>query len=251
MTTAQPVFNLRRPIGVLRGALLGGSLLGLGFAVAALVGYPAPPAQVALYWVAIILLGGCAVVAWWSPSMPGLQAATARSLSVRFGLLSGACWIVEMVTANLVPLPAGRGFLLYLIIYRGTILAGLALPLVAGFVAARATGQLGVGIGVSLWSGFISGLIGYLTLMFLTYAFMGTFQQDPQTLSQFAQSHREQPNLSLSAFIAGDSLLGSVNHLVIVGLGWGTMSGTVGALLGRALRRSHTAPVKEVSADTQ
>ena len=107
----------------------------------------------------------------------------------------------------------------------------------AGFIATRATGRLRAGITVSFWSGFISGLIGYLTLMFLTYAFRSTFGYDPQTLSQFAQSHRQHPNLSLSAFVVGDSLFASVSHLLVIGLGWGMALGTVGSLLGRALRR--------------
>ena len=250
MTTATPPVITHQPIWALRGALLGASLLGMSFALVALVGYPAPPAQVALYWVAMALLGGCAVLSWVSARVPALQLTTVRRLSIRFGLLCGACWIIEMITANLVPLPAGAGLLLYLIVYRGATLLGFALPLVGGFVAARVTGRIGAGVSVSFWSGLISGLIGYLTLMFLTYAFLGTFQHDPQTLNQFAQSQRQQPHLSLSAFIIGDSLLASISHLLIIGLGWGTALGTVGALLGRALGGRNTAPTKQGSAPT-
>ena len=237
MTSTRPSV-VSHPLWAFRGALLGASLVGLSFAMVAVIGYPAPPGQIALYWTAIVLLSGYAVLAWFGTRMRILQLSAIRTLSLWFGLLSGGCWIIEMVTANLVPLPAGTGLLVYLVVYRGATLLGLALPLVAGFVATRATGRLGAGIAVSFWSGFISGLIAYLTLMFLTYTFLGTFEHDPQTLSQFAQSHRQQPTLGLSAFIVGDSLLGSLSHLLLIGLGWGTVLGTVGALLGRVLRRS-------------
>lgn len=220
----------------------------MSFAVVARVGYPAPATQEALYWVALVLLGGCAVLAWVSARVPALQVPTIRRLSILFGVLCGACWIVEMVTANLVRVPTGDGLTAYLIVYRGAILLGFALPLVAGFVATRATGQIRAGISVSFWSGLICGLIGYLTLMFLTYAFLGTFEHDPQTLNQFAQSHRQQPGLSLDVFIVGDSLLASVSHLLVIGLGWGTALGTVGALVGRAFTRRTTSPAKEEAA---
>ena len=202
MTTAVAPDTSRRTGWALPGALLGASLLGMSFAVVALVGYPAPATQEALYWVAVVLLGGCAVLAWVSARVPALQVPTIRRLSILFGVLCGACWIVEMVTANLVRVPTGDGLTAYLIVYRGAILLGFALPLVAGFVATRATGQIRAGISVSFWSGLICGLIGYLTLMFLTYAFLGTFEHDPQTLNQFAQSHRQQPGLSLDVFIS-------------------------------------------------
>lgn len=237
MTTASVSATVRQPLWVFRGALLGASVLGMGFALAALIGYPTSGSQLALYWVAIILLAGCAMLAWLSTRFAALQSASIRGLSVRFGLLCGGCWIIEMVTANLIPVPPGNGLLWYLIVYRGAIILGLALPLVGGFVAARSTGRISVGVSVSFWAGLICGLIGYLTLMFLTFAFLGTFEHDPQTLSQFAQSHSQQPNLTLSTFIIGDSLVASVSHLVIVGIAWGTGLGTLGALLGRALRR--------------
>jgi len=216
----------------------------VGVAIVALVGYPAPATQEALYWLAVVLLGGCAVLAWVSARVPALQAPTIRRLSILFGVLCGACWIVEMVTANLVPVPKGDGLTAYLIVYRGATWVALALPLVAGFVAARATGRIGAGTSVGFWSGLICGLIGFLTLMFLTYTFLGTFQHYPQTLSQYAHSHGQQPDLSLNAFIVGDSLFGSVSHLLIVGVVWGTAVGAMGALVGRAFRRRRAALAK-------
>ena len=46
----------------------------------------------------------------------------------------------------------------------------------------------------------------------------------------------------------GDSLLASVSHLLVIGLGWGTALGTVGALVGRAFTRRTTSPAKEEAA---
>lgn len=112
MTPVAPLAASHRPMRAFRGALLAASLLGLGFAMVALVGFPAPPEQVVLYGVAVVVLSGSAVLAWVSARVPALQRTVVRRLRMRFGLLCGGCWIIEMVTASLVSLPTGSGFVL-------------------------------------------------------------------------------------------------------------------------------------------
>ena len=221
--------------------------MGAVLALIALIGYPAPRAQTALYWGALTLLIGCAALAWFGGGAAALRQPATRRLIIGFGVGIGACWIIEMVVANLVPVPTSAhrfAYFAYLVAYEGPTLIAFALPVVGGFVTTRLTRRLSDGIAVSFWVGLLSGLIGYLTLMFLTYTCLGVIEHDPQTLSQFAQSHRQQPTLTLSAFIVGDSLFGSVSHLLLIGAGWGSLLGALGAVLGRLpIRGQRGAPV--------
>lgn len=233
----QPPVETRRPLWLFRGPLFVGSLVGLGFALAAFA-FPAPPGQTVLYWVAVALLVGCVALAWFSVRFPALQRPEILRWSVRFGLICGGFWIIEMVMGNVIPLPTGTG----LQVYRGFYVASAAIafvtPLVAGFVAARVTGRITAGISVGLWTGFISGLIGFLTLMFLTYAFLNTiFSHDPQNMSQYLASQAPSQGQSLDSWIVGDSLFASVSHLLAIGFVWGALGGTIGALVGRLFRR--------------
>lgn len=241
-TTTQAAGLTRRSIWAFRGPLLVGSLIGLGYAIAALVGYPAPVLQTALYWVAVALLVGCVTLAWLSARVSALQRPEIVRWSALFGLVCGGFWIIEMVLGNVIPLPTGTG----LQVYRGFYLASAAVafvtPLVAGFVAASATGRITAGLSVGFWTGFVSGLVGYLTLMFLTYAFLSSFSHDPQNLSQYAASHAHDQGQSLASWVVGDSLFASVSHLLAIGFVWGTMGGAGGALVGRLFRRRNAAP---------
>ncbi len=242
-TTASVAAPIRRPGWAFRGPLLVGSLLGLGFAVAALVGYPAPISQTALYWVAVASLVGCVALAWLSARVPALQRPEIVQWSARFGLFCGGCWIIEMVLGNVIPLPTGTGLQVYRGVYLASAAVAFVTPLVAGFVATRATGRFTAGLSVGFWTGFISGLMGFLTLMFLTYAFLSVFTHDPQNLSQYAASHAQDQGQSLASWIVGDSLFASVSHLLAIGFVWGTVGGAIGALVGRLFRRRSATPV--------
>ncbi len=117
----------------LRITLLGGLALGIVCVGIAVVQYPASTQQEALYALALVLLVACGVVVvrgTWSATLAG---ATALRLGTLFGLLIGACWVVELYAANLAGTSAGW----VLPVYRGsTFMAGVVFPLAAGIVAA-------------------------------------------------------------------------------------------------------------------
>ena len=216
------------PPAWLRPALMCGALLGVVYALVALLRYPASPSQTLLYFIAIGLLALCAVVAFVGlrPAAAAQDGAVWR-LSIRFGLLIGALWLVEMLAANIIAVgtPANH------VVYEAATLVAFFLPLVAGGLAAYRLRRVSGGIVVGFWSGLTSGLIAYLFLMTITYAFMGVIQHDPQTLREYAQSGER----TLATYIVGDFLFASCAHLLVIGVVYGTALASVGALIGRAL----------------
>jgi hypothetical protein len=84
---------------------------------------------------------------------------------------------------------------------------------------------------VGLWSGIVSGLLTFLSLMTITYVFLQTMLQDPQNMIQFQGSGAR----DLATFVIGDSLAGATGHLVI-GLVLGPGLGGIGGLIGKGLR---------------
>ncbi len=215
----------------LRITLLGGLALGIVCVGIAVVQYPASTQQEVLYALALVLLVACGVVVvrgTWSATLAG---ATALRLGTLFGLLIGACWVVELYAANLAGTSAGW----VLPVYRGsTFMAGVVFPLAAGIVAAARTERSGTGAAVGFWSGLIGGLITFLALMGMTYVFMSNFQQDPQNVRSYLESGER----TLSAFIVGDSLFASCSHLLLIGMLWGSVLGAVGGAIGLSLARA-------------
>jgi hypothetical protein len=219
--------TIEAPPWFLRTALVAGAVLGFLFSLLALLRYPASPSQTLLYYVAFGLLALCTAVSLVGlrPSRTPGWGSTWR-LGILFGLLIGALWIVEILAGNLIAVGSGAGIM----IYRLATLAAYTLPLVAGAVGAYAHKSVRYGIAVGFWSGLISGLIAFLTLMLIAYAFMGILQRDTQTLSEYARSGEP----TLSTYIVGDFLFGSCSHLLLIGVLYGTALATVGALFGKA-----------------
>jgi hypothetical protein len=224
------------PPTFLRPALVGGAMLGFLFALVTLLRYPASPSQTLLYYIALGLLALCAVVpiVGLRPSATPQHGSLWR-LSIVFGLLIGALWVVEILAANLIAVGTG----INLAVYRAATYAAFLLPLGAGGVGAYRLRRITGGILVGFWSGLMSGLIAFLTLMFIAYVFMATLQHDPQTLREYAHSGER----TLSTYIVGDFLFGGCAHLLLIGVLYGTALATVGALIGKATVPSGTAPL--------
>jgi hypothetical protein len=177
-------------------------------------------------------------LAWFSVRFAPLQRPNILRWSAQFGLLCGFFWIIEMVMGNVIPHPTGTGLEVFRAFYVVSAFIAFVIPPIGGFIASRATGRITAGVSVGFWTGFVSGLIGYLTLMFLTYAFLSAiFSHDPQNMSQYIASQASSQGQSLDSWIVGDSLFASVSHLLAIGLIWGTVGGTIGALIGRLFRQ--------------
>jgi hypothetical protein len=218
------------PVGI---ALVGGCLIGLAFVAITIRSYPASDEQTALYYGSAALLILCGIVAFLTTSPRTVEGANLLRLGTIFGVASGAFWIVEIVTGNLVAVDSDVTH----VVYRAATAIAAFLPLVAGAVAAYQTRRIRSGVAVGFWSGLVSGMIGFLTLVFIAYCFMGVLQHDPQTLQEYAHSAEH----TLPTYIVGDFLAAACAHLVIVGIAWCTLLGSLGGFVGVLLKRSQIA----------
>jgi hypothetical protein len=217
------------PVGI---ALVGGCLVGLAFVAIAIRSYPASDEQTTLYFVAAGLLVFCGLVALLTTRPRTAEGMALLRLGTFFGLAIGAFWIVEIVTGNLVAVESDASHA----VYRAATAIAAFLPLVAGAAATYQTGRIRSGVAVGFWSGLVSGMIGFLTLVFISYFFIGVLQHDPQTLQEYAHSTER----TLPTYIVGDFLAAACAHLVIVGVAWCTLLGSLGGFVGMLLKRSQT-----------
>jgi hypothetical protein len=219
--------TIERSPMMLRAAIAAGAVLGLFIVLMTLLRYPASPSQTVLYYVALALFAVCIVipVVGLRPSSRPGQRATWR-FSALFGLLIGALWMVEIFTGNLIAVGSSAS----IGVYRLSTLLAFALPLVAGVIGAYTERRVRSGIAIGFWSGLISGLIAFFTLMAVAYLFMGTMQHDPQTLREYAHSGER----TLSTYIVGDFLVGGCSHLLLIGMVYGTILAAIGAVVGKA-----------------
>lgn len=213
----------------LRVALVAGSLVGLVLVAIAIIRYPASTQQTILYVLAAGLLVLTGLVALLAARPRTAEGAEVLRLAALFGPVIGALWGVEILAGNLIATDSDVTHL----VYRAATLLGFTLPLAAGFVGAYRTGRARCGLAVGFWSGLLSGLIGFLTLMLITYAFMDALRHDPQTLRAYKNSTER----TLEVFVVGDSLFAACSHLAIVGAGWCTLLGGIGGLLGALAKR--------------
>jgi len=149
----------------------------------------------------------------------------ARRDGVRWGVLFGALWVVEMVVANV-----GYGWGRWAVVpYFAATWSVWLLTAYAGARAARRHRQVWVGTLVGTWSGLVSGLIGLITMQALALTEMPLLLLDPQNLAEFRGAG------DLAAAIAGDFLAGGIIHLVVIGLVVGSGLASIGAAVGAAL----------------
>jgi hypothetical protein len=89
------------------------------------------------------------------------------------------------------------------------------------------------GLMAGLWCGIVSSLIASLALLSLPHLFLGTLQQDAQTIEEFRRSGAP----DLVTYIIGDFSAAATNHLLI-GLLLGLIVGALGAAIGVGVARA-------------
>jgi hypothetical protein len=223
-----------RQLRALRLGVLTGVLLCLAVVAYALLRYPAilsplGPAVAYLLIFAFIVAGyGAMALRGTRPATPA--GAAALRYGTRVGLLTGCAWLLEVAAGNLFgAVGAHRSWVLAL--YYGATVTAFGLPVVAGALAARHSGDVVSGTVAGLWAGLVSGLMTFLGLMLVTFLFLAVLRRDPDSLREFQRSHAA----DLSAFLVGDSLAGAINHLWLVGPLLGAAAGTLGGAIGRQL----------------
>jgi hypothetical protein len=161
---------------------------------------------------------------WWTRTNTPTQA-IARQVGTVFGLVCGGLWIVEQSAGNLLDtryLPAQA-------LYYGATIGVFGASTLAGYVAAKRSGQAESSIMAGLWNGVINGLIAFLALMFITFAFPNAALLDPENVQALLQSGVTDMN----AVTVADSLAGAINHLWIGPL-IGIICGAVGGLISQS-----------------
>jgi hypothetical protein len=115
-----------------------------------------------------------------------------------------------------------------LVPYFATTWAVWLLTVVAGALGARRYRKLWAGTMVGAWSGLVGGVIGLVTMLTLALTAMPVLVRDPENLREFAGAS------DLRTAIAADFLAAGINHLVAVGIIFGTVLATLGAAVGVA-----------------
>jgi hypothetical protein len=168
-----------------------------------------------------------------------------KKLSKTFGALIGAMWVGEVVLGNL----GGTAVLGNLRDFHPHVyalapwfaLGAVGMTAMGGFVAAYRTLSIISALRVGLWSGLLSGSIALVTISTVVVLFHDAMMNDPSNVHEFTNgAHRLPSEGELSRFIYTDGFAGGLNHLWIGPL-LGITVGGIGALMGKAVRRSDEA----------
>jgi hypothetical protein len=176
-------------------------------------------------------------VVWYAfAALRWTRVATSEDLLVlhrgmRWGVLIGLVWTVEVVSGNLImqhQLGSRIGGL-------AALLAAI-LPAIAGASGAVVTRRASTGARIGFWSGVVSGLITFVTIVAVGYlvvyfpGFPGV--ETPHHVSKALTAEE------LAAFNIGDYLAGGVSHLVLIGAPFCSLAGLIGGLLMRGSKVS-------------
>jgi hypothetical protein len=102
-----------------------------------------------------------------------------------------------------------------------------ALPWLAGFIGSKETGRVKSGALAVLVTGFVSVIIGIITLWVITFVFMDTLRHNALMMIDFQQSGMT----SMGMFIIEGALGGSI-FLFVFSFAFGVGYGLLGSLLG-------------------
>ena len=183
--------------------------------------------------VAGVIAGGYLAIAVGDTRHVTPAKALAIRSGLRWGVLVGGLWLIEVVAGNVFTTPT----LADRIVYEVATTSAFLLPGIVSGLAAYQTGKVAMGIRASIWCGMIGALITAilgLQVIIQVTLLLGIGQHDPQNIQQFHTSHSH----DLAGFIVGDALVGAINHLWLIGLVFSALVGVVGALIGKALAGS-------------
>jgi hypothetical protein len=230
--------SLRVSLSFIRQTVVIGIALCLLVTGYSLLRYPAIllPLRVGIVFASVFLvvLLGYVIIAWRLTQSTDSDAAWIANHGLIWGIMTAGFWLIEIVAGNLFD-PRHSAVQ---IIYFGSSVTAFALPFFAGIWGAKRSGTIRAGTLVGLWSGIVSGLLTFLSLMAVTYLFINNMLKDPQNILQFQGSGAP----DLVTFVIGDSLAGATGHLVI-GLILGPALGAIGGVIRQFLehRKSTTA----------
>jgi hypothetical protein len=218
----------------LQAWLAAGSAAGLALLAVGL--FPAPETRLLRLVPAGIILGLYALAGVWALPQIFTTGSQSLKLAVRFGLLAGGIYAVEILLEYLL-LPANNslfGLAEFSLIFLAYLACGLA--------AARQTGALRSGTAAAGAAGLISTLIWWLVLLAATYLFWGTTRQIQVFRAEGSfEDFTRSGMTSFSAFLVEDLGGAGFFHLLL-GPILGGLFGLAGALVGKRLHRPIPAP---------
>jgi hypothetical protein len=153
-----------------------------------------------------------------------------RNISI--GLCIGLLWTVEISINNFIQprLP-----------YRDWIdnafwaVITLAI-LVKALLEASRSGKILSGIRSGIWTGFSSGAVACLSALLVIVFGMAAIISDPLNIIEWSAVKDSSYTSQISVYFAFQSFAGAIMHLVILGIAWGLIFGSLGGLTGRLFR---------------
>ncbi|GHO55091.1 hypothetical protein [Ktedonobacter robiniae] len=150
---------------------------------------------------------------------------------VRQGILFGALLGLIHIGYNLINNLAPANLTVNGLLNNSLLFAVVIFTSIAGYIAARKTGQMKLGTYAGLCTGLLSIVIGVCALFLITFAFMGIIRQNAFMLDDFHRSGMK----SIDEFIIEDAL-GATMVGTFLSLFTGGICGTVGGCLGKTLK---------------
>lgn len=206
------------------------------FNITTLIRYPADIAHlsygVTLLFLLVSLVGGTMWLGW---RVSSAQSISARSSGIGAGLFFGMLWVLEIGWNHLPPNVATPTTLLLVDNgVWGLVAVGMFL---LGAMSVRRSGQLTTGLQTGYWSGIVSGLMACITGLLLVLFLMNLVVGDPHTNQEYALRGPSSGVSDIGTYFAYELLTGSVLHVLVLGIGMGTVMGALGGLLGKGLCR--------------
>lgn len=206
------------------------------FNITTLIRYPADSAHlsygVTLLFLLMSLVGGTMWLGW---RVSSAQSVSARVSGIGAGFFFGMLWVLE-IGFNHLPANVATPTTTFLVDNGvwGLVAAGTFL---LGAMSTRRSGQLTTGVQVGYWSGIISGLIACITGLLLVLFLMNLVVGDPHTNQEYALRGPSSGVSDIGTYFAYELLTGSVLHVLVLGIGMGTVMGVLGGLLGKGVFR--------------
>jgi hypothetical protein len=213
---------------ILRRCLMVGAITVLLILVYSLIRYPAINDHTAgTLFFGVVVVGLASFYAFaalrWT-QVDNSENSMALRVGTIFGLVCGGLWIVEQTAGNLMDTSS----LLVQVLYYAATIGVFGASTLAGFVAAKRSGQIRNSLMAGLWNGIINGLIAFIFLMLITFVFPNAALIDPENVRVLTA----RGVTDISTMSVADSLAGAINHLWIgplVGIVFGAIGGVVGA----------------------
>lgn len=159
------------------------------------------------------------------------ESAPMKNVWVKQGMLFGIMLGIIHIGYNLINNLAPANLILNSLLNNSILLAVVIFTSIAGYIAARKTGQMKMGTYAGLCTGLLSMVIGMSALFIITFAFMSIIRQNAFMLSDFHRSGLS----SIDEFIIQDAV-----GATIVGTSFslfaGGIFGTFGGYLGKILK---------------